>query len=705
MAIIKIALIAVLAVAVAARPGDKDDKTSQPYEFEYEVAAGATPHSGGSSHQGHAEARVGDHSVGRYFVQLPEQGAHTRVSYTTDLWGFHPVVSYGSKSSSTRFAFGDRAIAALKVQGAATINEPSTGSIAGNLPVSIDSAAKVGNADVTETLHNIQAAGNPPIPQQLVKDLDNAKFHLNAANGAPANPNKQAVLAPALVQQVTPAPYLHAAPAVVHQQVQHLQPQPAPVVHHVQQPYLNIHEQQRQVAPVVYTEFNSNNHVLANQHHPVSVTPAPFVVSSTPVAHYASPTPAPQLLPSPHPVVHSSGGLFTASTLAPAAFSVTPRPSLYQHVAVSSTPRPIYVADVQPQVHHVAVPQKEIVHVDRPYPVEVTKYVEKPVEVTKYVDRPVEVTKIVEKPVHVPYEVTKYVDRPVEVTKFVEKQVQVPVEVTKYVDRPVQVTKYVDRPVEVTKYVDRPVHVTKYVDRPVEVTKYVDRPVQVTKFVDRPVEVTKYVDRPVIKHVPVEKTVVVPGPTVEKHIQVPVTKVVQVDRPVHHAVPVPVPHPVPYAQYVLNVPYQYGGGYGYGGGFQGKVRSESYADAALKLEGWRANAKGANLYSGYAGGANLYAGGASKYGQYTEAYLKSGFEGASLRTEGADLRGFKVSKTLYPAADYLPPVGPTKVTLTVEPHSHKIDSKGRTLCELQGSFKPPFVASRLLSTSYDDGTW
>ncbi|CAB3363015.1 Hypothetical predicted protein [Cloeon dipterum] len=530
MAIFKVALIAVLAVAVAARPGDKDEKTSQPYEFEYEVSAAATPHSGGSSHQGHAEARVGDHSVGRYFVQLPEQGAHTRVSYTTDLWGFHPVVSYGSKQSSTRFAFGDRAIAALNANpgGPATINEPSTGSIAGNLPVSIDSAAKVGHADVSETLHTLAAAGNPPIPAQLERELNDAKFHLAAAQSAPPNPNRVPSMPPAPPSSGTPvAPVLATLRPV--QQVQSSPPPPCISPSFIRPQFTNRpkftskargasagHPRAAEEGrPVVYTEFNSNN-------------------TSWPT-----------------------------STL------------------------PIVVADLEHQV-----------------------------------------------------------------------------------------------PVEVTKYVDRPVQVTKYVDRPVEVTKYVDRPVQVTKYVDRPVEVTKYVDRPVIKHVPVEKTVLVPGPTIEKHIPVPVTKVISVDRPVPH----PVPHPVPYAQYVLNVPYQYGGAYGYGANYAGKIKSESYADAAYKLDGWRANVKNFN-------------------GLQTEAILKSGYGGASLRTESADLRGFKVSKTLLPAADYLPPVGPTKVTLTVEPHVHSVDSKGRTLCELQGSFKPPFVASKLLSTSYDDGTW
>ncbi|KAF4519688.1 hypothetical protein B566_EDAN003938 [Ephemera danica] len=155
MAIHKIAaVLAALLLTAAAAPGGADEKDTQPYEFEYGVSTAADPHHGGSGQQGHAEARVGDHSIGNYFVRLPEQGASSKVKYTTDLWGFHPDVEYETPNSKTKFAFGDRAVAQV-----------TRADFPGNLPVSIDAAAKVASFDVDDTLTHLAAAGSPPIPE------------------------------------------------------------------------------------------------------------------------------------------------------------------------------------------------------------------------------------------------------------------------------------------------------------------------------------------------------------------------------------------------------------------------------------------------------------------------------------------------------------------------------------------------------------
>jgi hypothetical protein len=153
----------------------------------------------------------------------------------------------------------------------------------------------------------------------------------------------------------------------------------------------------------------------------------------------------------------------------------------------------------------VEVPVDRIVEVEKIVEVPVDRIVEVPV------DRIVEVEKIVEKIVEVP------VDRIVEVEKLVDRVVEVPV------DRIVEVEKIVDRIVEVP--VDRIVEVEKLVDRIVEVP--VEKIVEVEKIVDRIVEVPveKIVEVPVDRIVEVEKIV---EKIVEKTIEVPVDRIVEV---------------------------------------------------------------------------------------------------------------------------------------------------------------------------------
>ncbi|XP_075211624.1 uncharacterized protein LOC142318887 [Lycorma delicatula] len=80
------------------------------YEFGYEIR------DGGGGQQGHLEARDGIYALGKYYVRLPN-GSDQKVNYFADDWGYHPLVEYNSaspsSSSSTQFAMGEKAVAAL----------------------------------------------------------------------------------------------------------------------------------------------------------------------------------------------------------------------------------------------------------------------------------------------------------------------------------------------------------------------------------------------------------------------------------------------------------------------------------------------------------------------------------------------------------------------------------------------------------------
>lgn len=83
---------------------------SPKYEYSYVVKDDY----GGT--QGHVQTRDGEYATGKYYVHVPG-GIDQKVDYFADDWGYHPLVEYKSLSrsgsSSTQFALGEKAVAAL----------------------------------------------------------------------------------------------------------------------------------------------------------------------------------------------------------------------------------------------------------------------------------------------------------------------------------------------------------------------------------------------------------------------------------------------------------------------------------------------------------------------------------------------------------------------------------------------------------------